>query len=298
MLLRVHFTTFCSEVTIMLKKTGANYIDAHVHLWSDNLQKYPLAAEFTPGDMRPSAFSPQELRHYAEPSGAERFVLVQMSYYGYDNSFMLDVIRDSPQDFKGIAVIDWKNGIPDVEMRELAKRGVRGFRVFPERADDIKQLEGESCYRMFRCGVEAGLTICFLIDPEVLSIVQRLCKKFPGCPIIIDHLARIGMASPIREEDVRSVCLLAKYPGAKIKLSGFYALGEGKPPHDDLSLLIRRVYEAFGPKRLMWGSDCPFQLMNETYEDSFNLIQNRLDFLSSEDREWILRRTAEESFFN
>ncbi len=282
----------------MSEKNGANYIDAHVHLWSDDLEKYPLAAEFTPRDMKLSAFSPQELRHYAEPSGANRFVLVQMSYYGYDNSFMLDVIHESPQDFKGIAVINWENGSPDVEMRELAKQGVRGFRIFPERLDDIKQLEGESCYRMFRYSVEAGLTICFLINPEVLPVVQRLCEKFPGCPVVIDHLARIGMAGPIREEDVRSLCLLAKYLGVKIKLSGFYALGEGKPPHDDLSFLIRRVYEAFGPKRLMWGSDCPFQLMNETYENSFELIQNRLDFLSSEDREWILCRTAEESFFN
>jgi predicted TIM-barrel fold metal-dependent hydrolase len=60
--------------------------------------------------------------------------------------------------------------------------------------------------------------------------------------------------------------------------------------------LIKRVYEAFGPKRLIWGSDCPFQTREESYEDSVSLIRDRLGFLSVEDKEWMLRRSAEEFF--
>ena len=71
-----------------------------------------------------------------------------------------------------------------------------------------------------------------------------------------------------------------------------------KPSHLDLIPLIKRVYEAFGPTRLMWGSDCPFQVAHETYEDALSLIRDRLDFISSEDKKWMLRGTAEELFFN
>jgi hypothetical protein len=47
----------------------------------------------------------------------------------------------------------------------------------------------------------------------------------------------------------------------------------------------------------MWESDCPFQVDRDTYRDSINLIREKLDFLSPEDREWLLGRTAEETLF-
>ena len=90
---------------------------------------------------------------------------------------------------------------------------------------------------------------------------------------------------------------MAQHSHVKVKVSAFYALGEKKPPHLDLAPLILRLYDAFGPRRLMWASDCPFQVESETYVDSVSLIASRLKFLSGEDKEWILRRTAEETFF-
>lgn len=87
------------------------------------------------------------------------------------------------------------------------------------------------------------------------------------------------------------------YIHVMVKVSAFYALGEKKPPHLDLTPMVKRVYEAFGTQRLMWASDCPFQVMNETYEDSLALVRERLEFLTSEDKEWILRKTAEEFFW-
>jgi hypothetical protein len=47
----------------------------------------------------------------------------------------------------------------------------------------------------------------------------------------------------------------------------------------------------------MWASDCPFQVANETYQDSIALVRDRLSFLSAGDKEWLLRKTAEQTFF-
>lgn len=285
------------------EKGRRNFIDAHVHVWTNDFQKYPLAEGFTPQDMDPAAFFPDEIVRRAKPSGVNRFVLVQMSYYGFDNSYELHVIRLSPQLFRGIAVVDWKGSAPDAKMRELAKKGVRGFRIYSDGTSAATWLHSEGFDKMFRCGAEERLALCLLINPDALPAVDRQCRKFPNTPVIIDHLARIGMGgrvgmgSPIRQSDERALCALAKCPQVMVKLSAFYTLGEAKPPHVDLGPLIRRVYEAFGPKRLMWGSDCPWQLTNETYEDSISLVRDRLDFLSREDKEWILRRTTEEFFF-
>jgi predicted TIM-barrel fold metal-dependent hydrolase len=61
--------------------------------------------------------------------------------------------------------------------------------------------------------------------------------------------------------------------------------------------LIRRILDAYGPERLMWASDCPYQVDSETYDDSIALVRDRLDFLSAGDKEWLLKKTAERTYF-
>ncbi|MBI3696378.1 MAG: amidohydrolase [Acidobacteria bacterium] len=276
---------------------NGNFIDAHVHVWTDDFQKYPLPPGHKPGEMHPPRFLPEDILRPARPSGVNRIVLIQMSYYRFDNSYMLDVIRLRPQVFRGIAIVDWRGKDPDAKMRELARHGVRGFRIYPNGAPPASWLDGEGFEKMFRCGAEEHLAICPLINPDALPAVGRQCEKFPETPVIIDHLARIGADGSITRSDINALCALSRHPQVKVKVSAFYALGAKKPPHLDLVPLIRRVYAAFGAHRLMWASDCPFQLVSETYEDSISLVRDRLDFLSPGDKEWMLRRTAEEFFF-
>ncbi len=57
-----------------------NYIDAHVHVWSDDFRRYPLAEGFSPAQMKPTTFLPEEILRHAGPSGVNRVVLIQMSY--------------------------------------------------------------------------------------------------------------------------------------------------------------------------------------------------------------------------
>ena len=82
-------------------------------------------------------------------------------------------------------------------------------------------------------------------------------------------------------------------------MSAFYALGKKHAPYTDLGPMIRRLLSAFGPERLMWATDCPFQVENgHTYRDSIDLIRERLDFLTASDRKWLLGGTAQRVFFS
>jgi predicted TIM-barrel fold metal-dependent hydrolase len=280
-----------------VQKKSENFIDTHVHVWTNDLQKYPISTGFTQEKMKPATFLPADILRHAQPSGVNRVVLVQMSYYGFDNSYMLDTIRQQPRVFRGIAVIDWKANHPDEIMKELSRKGVCGFRIYPGSDLPSTWLDQPGFDKMFRCGAEKHLAMCPLINPDALPSIGRQCKKYPGTPIVIDHLGSVGEGREIQEADIRALCALARYPEVKVKVSAFYALGKGEPPHLELAPLIKRVYEAFGPQRLMWGSDCPFQTVKESYEDSISLIRDRLDFITPEDRQWILRQTAEKFFF-
>jgi len=151
---------------------------------------------------------------------------------------------------------------------------------------------------MWRCGAEHELAICLLINPEHLPAVDRMCQRFPDTPVVIDHLARIGLDGQFRTTDIDNLCRLSRHKNVQVKVSAFWALGRRKPPYLDLAPLIRRVLDAFGPQRLMWATDSPWQLMNgNTYKDSIELIRSRLDFLTDTDRQWLLRNTAQSRFF-
>jgi len=274
------------------------YIDVHVHVWTDDFGRYPIARQYKESDMKPRTFHPEELFAHTRSSGVTRIVLIQPSFYGFDNSYMLDAMKRHAGVFSGIAVIDWNGKKPGEEMLSLAKRDVRGFRIYPRNAPIDRWLDGPGFERMFAAGAKHNLAICPLINPDALPALDRQCERFPETPVIIDHLCRIGASQPISDEHINQLCDMARHPRVMVKVSAFYALGNKKPPYDDLYKLIQRVYDAFGPKRLMWGSDSPYQVMGHTYEDGIGLIRDRLNFLSEADKGQILRETAEDLFFS
>jgi predicted TIM-barrel fold metal-dependent hydrolase len=278
--------------------TKRGFIDAHVHLWTPDTKAYPLAEGFTvTKDMVPASFTPEELFAQCRPEGVDRVVLIQMSFYKYDNRYMLDMIERHDDVFSGVAIVD-ENG-PDVcrTMKSLAGKDVRGFRVYASRAQ--AEAWGDGMDKMWSCAADHGLAICLLADPGSLPIVHKMCARYPRTRVVIDHFARIGMKGPVQQADLDNLCRLAEFPHTHVKTSAFYALGRKQAPYTDMAPLIRTLRDTFGARRLMWASDCPFQLQGgHTYADSIALIRDRLDFLTAADREWMLRKTAEKVFFS
>src|SRR5579859_1872300 len=103
------------------------FIDAHVHVWTPDTAHYPLAEGYKKENMDPPSFTPDELFKHSKPAGVDRINLIQMSFYGTDNSYMMDMIALYPEVFVGTAVIDPHQDAPDKQMAELAKKGVRAF---------------------------------------------------------------------------------------------------------------------------------------------------------------------------
>lgn len=266
-------------------------IDSHVHVWTDDLQRYPIAQGHTVAEMAPPTFTPEELLAHCQPSGVERIVLVQMSFYGTDNSYMLEAMRRYPGVFGGIAVVDEAGDGVEAEMERLAELGVKGCRLQPQGGS----FEGYA--RMFARAAKSGQAMCCLMTPDTLPALDRMCDAYPQTPVVIDHLCRIGVSGTIEEGEVAALCALARHEQVRVKVSAFYALGQKRPPHEELLPLIERVYEAFGARRLMWASDCPYQVQSETYEDGLALVRDKMAWKSEEDREWVLGRTAEGMFF-
>jgi predicted TIM-barrel fold metal-dependent hydrolase len=273
-------------------------IDSHVHVWTPDIQAYPLAKSFQVSDMVPKSFTPDELLRESMPHGVAKIVLIQMNFYEFDNRYMLDCIEKQPAIFSGVGIVDENQPNVVAKMKSLGEQGVRGFRLYADASKASHWKDSEGMNRMWSHASESNQSLCLLANPDALPVVHQMCEQYPMARIVVDHFARIGLSGSVDATDLDHLCRLAKFANVYVKTSAFYALGKKRPPYQDLGDLVQRLVQEFGANRLMWGSDCPYQVMDgHGYADSIGLIRDKLDFLSTDEKRWMLRDTAERVFF-
>jgi predicted TIM-barrel fold metal-dependent hydrolase len=276
-----------------------DWIDAHVHVWTPDTDKYPLSKKFKKADMVPASFTPNELLAQCLPQGVTRVVLIQMSFYEFDNRYMLDCMEKHRSVFSGVAIVDESRGDVTDTMKGLSKQGVRGFRLYADREKASAWSGSHGMKAMWGQAADSGLAMCLLANPDALPAILQMCERYPKTRVVIDHFARIGIGGSVDSKQLDDLCRLSKFENVFVKTSAFYALGRKSAPYLDLGPMIERLVKEFGVQRLMWATDCPYQVeKGHTYADSISLIRDRLEFLTDSDKQWILRGTADKVFFS
>lgn len=288
--------------SLFAQDAAAGWIDAHSHIWPPTADKYPLTAGQTVKDLNPPSFTDDELMAIAGPEGVTRVVLIQHSvYHLFDNSYLIDAVQRHPKRFRIVGMVDDHQPGAGAAAKKLLPLGVTGFRITPfirKEDQQARWLDTPGMHEMWKTGGETRQAMCCLINPDQLPGVDRMCEKYPDTPVVIDHFARIGVDGQMRDSDLDKLCRLARHKHASVKLSAYYALGQKQPPHLELIPMIKRLYDVFGPSRLMWASDAPYQVQGENnYKASISLVRDKLDFITPADRDWLLRKTAERVFF-
>ena len=277
----------------------AGYIDAHSHIWTRDVAKYPLTGKQTVDDLKPGSFTAEELLELAGKNGVGRVVLIQhRPYHGYDNSYVTDSIAKFPGRFSGVACMEADQAHPETEMDRLFQLGIRGFRI--RQGEGGKELWKDSTgmCAMWAHAAKQGSSICPLITPENLGQVHDMCTKSPDTRVVIDHFARVGITGTIDPAQLKALTDLSKHKQIHVKISAYYALGAKKPPHTELLPMIHQLIEAYGTERLMWGSDSPYQIVEpNTYADSLQLLTTYCRLLTPAQRTQLLSGTAEKVFF-
>lgn len=275
------------------------WIDAHSHIWTRDVARYPLANGKTVADLDPPSFTTEELLKVAHASRVGKVVLIAHNiYYRWDNSYMIDAVKAHPHTFRIVGMVDNMAPHPDVAMEKLLKDKVTGFRITPNVYGRDKWLDNPGMHAMWKKAADTRQNMCCLINPEDLPDIDKWCTDYPDTPVVIDHFARIGIDGRFRKADLDNLCRLAKHKHTAVKISAYYALGKKMPPYLDLVPMIRRLIDAFGVERLMWASDSPYQLASpNTYPDSIALIHDRMKGLSAADKQWLLKKTAQKVFF-
>jgi predicted TIM-barrel fold metal-dependent hydrolase len=213
-------------------------IDTHAHVFHRSLT--PIAdARYVPDYDAP-------LRAYLDlldRLGMDRGVLVQPSFLGGDNRFLLDCLAAAGGRLAGVVVIE--EAISDDEAERMHAAGVRGVRFnLIGRAIDV--LQGAVARRAAALAMRLGWHVELHADAADLAAALPLLDRFDG-PIVVDHFGRPPA------EGMDAVLEWAGDARVHIKLSAPYRVG-----FRDITVLTVRLLDTYGTERLLWGSDWPW----------------------------------------
>ena len=240
-------------------------------------------------------FEPVEmLLNQMNANGVDKGALIQ--HRGtYDNGYLFECARKFPGRFAVVAMVDTTRGDAPEQLQRWADEGAVGVRLGP-----LERSPSPDPLAVWRKAAELGLVVSSLGDVAAFASAgfESAVAEFPDMPIIIEHLAGVRQGAEPPYADYKKALALSRYPNTYIKVGG---LGEisTRPPvlkpgfrFDDTPPLVEMAYDAFGPRRMMWGSDYPPVSGREGYRNALQGVANHPALRDAEDRAWVMGRTA------
>ena len=275
-------------------------VDTHMHVWTNDTGRFPFAHPYEPNLKLPAVAGTVEmLVEEMDRHAIDYAVLVQVIYYGWDNRYVVECVKQQPRRFRGHGLIDPTD--PEVPRKLeywMREHGLSGMRFSPiyYRGRDA-WINSEPHHQLWKKAEELGAVFNYFIAADQLPKLEEMLARHPAVKIVIDHLARVDLAKPDPAEEVAKLTRLARYPNVWVKVSELNILSPSKKyPYADMFPWVRRVYDAFGPDRLLWGTGYPgatrAQAGRPSLEQELALVRQEIPFFSAEDREKILGRNA------
>ncbi|MDA0712134.1 MAG: amidohydrolase family protein [bacterium] len=258
-------------------------IDPHLHVWSDDPEKYPF------GPSKPSQPGSVELLFETmAAAGVDRAVIVQPIHYLFDNRYVADCIRRFPGKLAAQALVDPTAPDATDQLERLAvEQGFGGIRIHLSRYGDPATLAATGQNALWAKARDLNLCLNLFGKGEDHAAIEPILARFPEVKVVVDHIGGIPVGEPDPKPILRTLLGWAKYPNVYVKISNIHTRSAEPYPFRDTFDIIKQVYDAFGPKRLMWGSDFPHILKTTGYLESLDLIREEL-FFTPDDLEWIL----------
>jgi L-fuconolactonase len=121
--------------------------------------------------------------------------------------------------------------------------------------------------------------------------VAQLAERFPDLTVVVDHMVDCPLNQP---KELEKLLALDRYPKLFVKISHSWSLSSQPYPYLDSQRQIKTLYDTFGPKRLMAGTDWPLVEKYCTYAQAIDIARNKISFFNAEDKRWICGLTAQQ----
>jgi predicted TIM-barrel fold metal-dependent hydrolase len=214
---------------------------------------------------------------------------VPPSLDGTRNDLGLAAAQAHPDRFAVMGKIDVKDPQgPGRLARWRSQPGMLGLRFNFKRAPQA--LDSGDANWVWGVAEEAGVPIYVGVSHENVHVFDAIAERHPRLRLIFDHMA---LASGVKDEvafrDLDKLLVAAKRPNIAVKVSALPCYTDAPYPYRNLHTHVRRVYDAFGPQRMMWGSD--LSRLRGTYRECVTTFTEEMTWLSGNDLEWIMGRS-------
>lgn len=254
-------------------------VDSQIHLWrEDNPEGKPRHGD------RP--YRVEDALAEMRAAAVNRAVLIPPYWVGFDNSTCLDAANRHPDRFRVMGRFDVTVRDEDALATWLLQPGMLGIRLTLHTPELRPWIAGDAADWFWAAAEKAAIPL-MIHAPGELSGVARIARNFPRLKLAIDHM---GIVSGSKDEAAFShldaLLGLAVHPNISVKLTTL-PIYSGEPyPHPGLHRFVRSLCDAFGPRRLFWGTD--LTRLPCSYRLAVNLFTEEFAWLSASDLEWIM----------
>lgn len=266
-------------------------IDSGIHIWRPEAPDRP----WMPGRKAhlPEPLTIEGLTAMMDEAGVTGSILVPPSWEGDRNDYSLEAAQRFPNRFAvmGRFPINKPEERPKLETWRDQK-GMLGVRLSLHHEWDRSWMQDGTADWFWPAAERLGIPV-MLYAPFTHKEVGEVAARHPRLRLIMDHLGtHISQKDSAIQAPVESMASVAKHPNIYVKLTLVPVFSTAPYPYKNIQPQIRRLVEAFGPKRCFWGTDASAMLERTTcgYGQYVKLFTEELDFLSETDREWIMGR--------
>ena len=268
------------------------HIDSHQHFWRYNPQRDAWITDEM--DVIKRDFLPDDLIPELRANHVQGCVAVQADQSERETMFLLDLAERFSEI---VGVIGWVDLCsPELPQRlEYFSRFEKlcGFRHVVQSEPDERFMLREDFVAGISLLQRFDFTYDILIYPKQLAAAIELVKQLPQQRFVVDHMAKPDIRSrtaSLWEQQMREI---AANPNVYCKVSGLVTEAEWRNWRDaDFRPYLDVVFDAFGPDRLMFGSDWPVCELAATYEQVYQSLSDALGPISASERAAIFGGTA------
>ncbi len=271
-------------------------IDAHHHVWDLSVRDQPWISGTQMAPIRRS-FSLADLRPSAKAAGVDATVLVQTVTVAAETPEMLALAAADPL---VAGVVGWTDLTSPAIADELARLAAGpggehlvGIRHQVQTEPDPDWLCRPDVIRGLRAVAAAGLCYDLVVRPRQLPAATCAAAAVPGLTMVLDHAGKPPLASGQLGTWTAAVRAFAAQPGTVCKLSGLVTEAPSGAPLAAFIPAADVLLSAFGPGRIMFGSDWPVCLLAADYAGVLRLAKSLTARLSEAERAAVFTSTAD-----
>ncbi|QKR99935.1 amidohydrolase family protein [Sphingomonas sp. CL5.1] len=257
-------------------------VDSQIHLWTNpggppHHRQTPYTAPLALADM--------------DEAGVARAINCPAIWDSEANDYAVTVAQAHPNRFATMGWFPLSSPLTKDEIAAFLDRpGMVGLRFVLMRPDDVEAWRAGGLDWLWAAADDLACPVALIMPKAILPDIDPLAARFPHIPFLLDHL-NIGPQEKLPDamNHLDTLLALAAHPNVAVKASATPSMSNGAYPFEDVSPYLERIFAAYGPERMFWGTD--FTRMHITLRECIEMFTDHLPWLKGNDLDMVMGRS-------